>query len=410
MKHGCSTDAVTQDLRQAHPPLDPEGIKNNPEFYRIHYRLLGEISRSDRAYNAWLNRMLRPAGIERPLDSNTIQAAFYLNEATKYLDALLDLLPKRRASALQTHPRIFECNDFRELLDVALNSSNRRLAFEAQRKMYLAKLFFDVAHTRNIQHGEEHRAFFARGMDHDIMSHTVEEKDIDIAFNISSDGVSIDYKVGRPLSNQEVWRFRRREINFMQDGRPVRIYIYFYSCRSKREVLPYRYVRGKQVYKLRTVEKWTKLSMRRDASIVNKMLRTGETNPNAIHDIIGVMFIVEDLIQVEHLKFALYDRLGGPFKIRNVVDTLSYPADRTRLNRYSGAGYCVYKGDVDVLYYPEHGTEPPYSFIVEIQLYTLETYLRTIHENHYASHHRLKRRQFLEGLAPLLFPREIYGS
>ena len=40
----------------------------------------------------------------------------------------------------------------------------------------------------------------------------------------------------------------------------------------------------------------------------------------------------------------------------------------------------------------------------------VEGFLRTVHSRHYASHQRLKLRQFLEGLLPYLFPVGIYGE
>ena len=51
------------------------------------------------------------------------------------------------------------------------------------------------------------------------------------------------------------------------------------------------------------------------------MIRKGENDPREIKDLIGAMFIVEDLIEVEHLKEVLVDLFGGPFRIKNVVDT-----------------------------------------------------------------------------------------
>jgi len=90
---------------------------------------------------------------------------------------------------------------------------------------------------------------------------------------------------------------------------------------------------------------------------------------------------------------------------------MSREEDRALLNAQSGYGYKVYKVEVDILYNPERNPQPsPYFFTVELQLYTLENYLRTIHSSHYSSHHQLKRRQFLEGLVPVLFPPEVYGS
>ena len=396
------------ELRAAHPHLDPNLLERHPELYRLQYRSHQLFARSDEEYNAFLNRLLHPVSSERPLESNLIEIAYYLNDATRYLDTLASLFPRRRAARLRPLPQVGECNDMRTLHGMIFDGRSVREAFEAQRKTYVAKLFFDVAHTRMVQWGEVHRDYFARLIKHDLLRHTVDERDIDIAFGLAPDGLRIDYEIGPPHSGQEVWSFQRRELNLMQDGRPIRFFIYFYSIRSKREVLPYRHVRGRRIYELRAAERWSKLSMRRDASIVSKMLRTGITNPNIIPDIIGAMFIVEDRLEVEHLKLALFDILGGPHRLRNVINTLDDPNDKEMLNRHSGSGYRVFKGEADVLY--RHGDDPPYTFVVEIQLYTLESYLRTIHADHYANHQRLKRRQFLEGLAPLLFPDEIYAQ
>ncbi len=403
-------DAVIARLREAHALLKPQLTDTHPELFRLHFRLHAAIERDDDAYNEFLNRMLHPAGTRRPMDSNRIAMAFYLNEAGKYIQVLWSLFSRRKASRLRPDQRVAECNDYRTLTSIVLNEKDPKVAFEARRKLYLTKLFFDVAHARTILHGDEHRDFFNRRMKAAILIHTAEERDTDVAFNIAADGLHMEYGTEPPLPNQEVWRFHLREIHMLQDGRPVKLHVYFYSCRSKREIMPYRYERGQQIYQLRTVEKWEQLSMRRDASIVSKMLRTGVTAPAAIPDIIGVMFIVENQLEVERLKLALIDTLGGPLKLRNVVDTLNDPSDRARLNRHSGAGYRVYKGEADVLYRPPGTDDPPYTFVVEIQLYTLETYLRTIHADHYASHQRLKRRQLLDGLVPLLFPTEVYGT
>ena len=57
----------------------------------------------------------------------------------------------------------------------------------------------------------------------------------------------------------------------------------------------------------------------------------------------------------------------------------------------------------------EPGRPTPYRFPVEVQVFTLESYLRTVCGSHEASHLALKLRQFLFGLVPKLFPARIYG-
>jgi hypothetical protein len=399
-----------QTLRMAHPALSPEFNHLQDDTFHLFKRLHDIIDHDDSAYQDVLNNFLNPIGSTRSFDANTIEMAFYLNEATRYIQALIDLFPRRKANHLRSDPQICECNDFRELLRHVFANGSARQIHEARRKLYLAKLFFNVAHTRSIQMGEIHQEYFAREMDKLIFSRVVSDKDIDIAFNISADGTTIEYGTDRPLSHQEVWRFRLKEIDLKLNNHHVRLHNYFYSCRSKREVLPYKHRRGKQIYELRTIEKWTELSRRRDASIISKMLRNGITNPAEIPDILGTMVIVENLAEVEELKHAIIDRFGGPQKIHNITNTLANDGDRDNLNRFSGAGYQVFKCDLDVLFRPPGSDEAPYTFTVELQLYTLETYLRTIHADHYANHQALKKRQFLNGLAPLLFPEEIYHN
>ena len=396
------------DPRRAHPVLDPDLERHHPEISRSVYRLYLAIRDDQRAYGEFLSRLLNPSDAPRSFAADQITAAYSINEAQRYVEALVALFPRHKRGWLRPDLRIASERDVRALLGHIFNSSDARRIFEARRLLYLGLLLFNVARTWEVQRGNLHRDFFAALLERELFRHTVSARDLDIAFDIAADGEQIAYHDGPPHTGEEVWRFHLRELNFIQDGWPQRLNVYFYSCRSKREVLPFRYVRGQQTYELATRERWSELTLRRDASIVSKMLRKGSTRPCEIPDIVGAMFIVKDLREVETLKEALFDILGGPLKLRNVVDTLTRDEDRELLNPQSGSGYRVFKGDADVLFQPEWGAAEPYVFTVELQIYTLETYLRTIHTRHYASHHRLKQRQFVEGLAPLLFPDEIY--
>jgi hypothetical protein len=105
----------------------------------------------------------------------------------------------------------------------------------------------------------------------------------------------------------------------------------------------------------------------------------------------------------------LYDIFGGPLRWLEEVDTIRSAAERSRLNEQSAAGYEVRKSLVGLLHHPGDGRQP-YLFSVEFQIYTLEGFLRTVHGRHFASHEKLKLRQFLEGLLPYLFPARIYGN
>jgi hypothetical protein len=320
------------------------------------------------------------------------------------------MVPAPTQASIAPRPEVMGCPDVLELLHLIFGSGDRRVAFEAQRKLYLTKLFFDVDHCWEVQRGAEHKEYFEKLLDQELFSRATERRRLEICYSIGSDGESMRYTIGNHSPGQERWTFDLREIELLRDGRPVRFRIYYYSCRFKREIIPYRYERGADRYQLSPIEAWPGLTKRRSASIVSKMLRKGENDPRWIEDLIGAMFIVDNLYEVENLKETLFDLLGGVFRVRNSVDTLTRPDDRVHLNRWSGQGYDVYKAEIDLLFNQERRRLPmPYFFTVEIQLYTLESYLRTIHSAHYANHQALKRRQFLEGLVPVLFPQEIYG-
>jgi hypothetical protein len=295
-------------------------------------------------------------------------------------------------------------------MGMIFSTRDRVLSFEAQRKLYLTKLFFDIDHSWEVQRGGEHKEHLEGILQRELFTHVKSTHRVDVNYSIRPDGTTIDYSMGRLEPGQECWTFELREVEMLRDERPVRLRIYFYSCRFKREVIPYQYRRGAQHYEL-TFDASLGFSMRRSASIASKMIRKGEQDTKWTGDLIGAMFIVENLLELESLKECLFDLFGGYFRARHVVDTISADADRIYLNPQSGTGYKVFKAEVDILYNPERNPQPlPYFFTAEFQLYTLESYLRTIHSAHYANHQALKRRQFLEGLVPYLFPSATYGE
>ncbi len=396
---------------QAHPFLDPCLSSHNPAVLRHLYKWFLEIREDENAYNSFLNKIYHPTNEGRPLASNRVTSAYYLNEATSYIGELLLLMPPSVRARATPRPEVMGCPDVLELLNLIFESGDRRVSFEAQRKLYLAKLFFEVDHCWEVQRGGEHKEYFETLLEEAIFSKTTRSEPVAIWYRLGADGESMDYGRRRTSAGQECWTFDTRHVEVVRDGRPVRLHVHYYSCRFKREVISYRYEEGAARYEPIAMESWPGLTKRRSASIVSKMIRKGENDPRWIEDLIGCMFIVESLYEVENLKEILFDLFGGVFRVRNQVDTLTRPEDRSLLNRWSGTGYEVYKADVDLLYNPRRNPLPlPYFFSVEVQVYTLESYLRTVHSSHYASHHALKQRQFLEGLVPFLFPEEVYGA
>lgn len=194
------------------------------------------------------------------------------------------------------------------------------------------------------------------------------------------------------------------------DGVRVPLDVLYYNCRFKRTVDPVTYEVVDGRHRVLERRRWGELRRENSGPIVSKMIRKGINNADEISDILGAMFIVHDESALDDLLRLLDGVLGSTVGWRNVVDTLAHPAERAHLNVHSGSGYRVFKGDVDLLYPNLEAGGVPYRFRVEVQIYTLEAFLRTVCGAHDASHLALKLRQFLYGLAPRLFPRAIYGD
>jgi hypothetical protein len=333
-----------------------------------------------------------------------------MHEAMHYTREVMEMLPARVQKSVALRPEVVRCSDMRELLSIIFGSRDRRLAYEAQRKLCLTKLFFDIDHSWEVQRGTEHKDFLEKVIQEELFSHVASRRKVDITYAMREDGQSMEYAEGTG-EGEECRSFDLQQIEMLREGRPIRIRTYYYSCRFKREVIPYLYRSGERRYEFGLSEMFPGMSRRRSASIASKMIRKGENDPRAIQDLIGLMFIVENQSELEDLKESLFDVFGGFFRFKNVVDTVAQPEDQLLLNPQSGAGYKVYKAELDVLYNSPRNRHPmPYTFNAEIQLYTLENYLRTLHTSHYANHQALKRRQFLSGIVPYLFPESIYGS
>ena len=390
--------------------LDPEFSKNHRSQFRALLELQRDMAASPERYNYHLNKMLNPFSLNLPLAANLETTGFYLREAEAFIEGLVDLLPADLKESFRLNENVATCYDPLTLMTMSFTPGDRRKAFEAQRKLYLAKLIFDIDRCRDVQDGLEHKSYLESVLEEKLWSRTLSIERIEIWYNIGTDGVSMEYSRNHARPDQECWQFDVKSILPLSGDRSNPIYIYYNRTRFKKEVLPFDYAAGREEYKVQEQRKWYQLKGRRNGGILSKMIRKGENNPRNINDILGSMFIVRDKRQVRALLALLYDILGAPYKWYDVVDTINRPQDRQRLDRHSAPGYEVYKGDVDMQYPMGWKHSLAYAFRVEIQIYTLEGFLRTVHSSHYASHQELKRRQFLDGLLPYVFPPSIYGE
>lgn len=400
----------SESVYQVHPFLDPRLSETRPAILRFLYKEYLLMGRSHEQYNAFLNTLLNPLAETRSLEANLATAGYYMSEAMHYVRGLLELVPEEARHGIAPNSKVSRCSDVFELMSMIFGAEDPIVAWEAQRKLFLTKLFFDIDHSWEVQRGGEHKDYLETVLRRELFSQVSATRRVDVCYSISPDGETIDYSVGRLKAGQECWSFDLQEVEMLLDGRPVRLHIYLYSCRFKREVTAYEYRRGADHYEM-TPDHFAGLAKRRSASIASKMIRKGESDPRWTNDLIGVMFIVDNMSEVETLKEFVFGLFGGFFRVRNIIDTLGGGRDRAFLNPHSGPGYKVYKAELDVLYNTEKHPAPlPYYFTVEVQIYTLESYLRTIHSSHYANHRRLKQRQFLEGIVPYMWPPSVYGE
>jgi len=393
----------------AHPMLDPDYLHRDRIGARGLIRMYLEMARNRRAHYHHLNRLLNPIDAPASPEENLETARRYFVDVNAYLREVLQLLDPTARKLLATDPEVSATNELLDLMDLAFRGDTPVLRFEAQRKLYLAKLFFDIDHDPGIQKGPDHKAYFENILDRELWIHTSRMKPVDLYYDIGSDGVRMEINTRRTAVNQEKWRFYLMRVRrTAQRRRPI--HVYHYACRFKREVAPFAYEQGASEYKVEEQPIWQALHGRRSGSVLSKMIRKGEVHPRKIQDIIGAMFIVKNRDEVVELQQVLFDIFGGPLRWKDQVNTIARPGDRAYLNPESGRGYEVLKSDVDVLHVSPDENREPYIFSVEIQIYTVEGFLRTVHSRHYANHQQLKLRQFLKGLLPPLFPVAVYGA
>jgi len=397
----------------AFPLLDPTFPERPSRLLHLIQSSYDRIRSGDKAYCYETARLLRPVSNPITGDQSCTQDIQqfneYLREADVYLCSAINLLPKDAQEYIRPAREVSECVDLRDLLHIFFKSDSPRVRFEAQRKLTLAQLLLDIEHSRHIQDGQRHKAYFEDLLTEFLWRHTRQVHEIEIGFRMSDDGESIIY-TSRPGEDDQRWTFHSIFLEKSHGDRTISLDILYYNCRFKRTVAPvtFEIVDGRH----RVLERlrWGAMRQQSSGSILSKMIRKGINNPDEIADLVGAMFIVHDQDALDDLLILLDDVIGTPFGWRNLTDTLANEQDRTTLSRHSGRGYKVFKGDVDILVPGAHSNQEPYRFQVEIQIYPLEGYLRTVCNQHDASHLALKLRQFLHGLVPKIFPRSIYGA
>lgn len=397
----------------AHPLLDPAFMDKPSRLRRFLQLTHQRIVADDRAYQREAARLVRPlrdaAGEIPPCADDVFIVSEFLNEAEVYLQSAIALLAEHARPAAQPLPEVAAANDLRALTGLACTGEDRRLRFEALRKIHLANLLLDIDHSRHVQDGPLHLAYFQDLLERALWCYKTHAYPVSIGFHIDQDGETIRYTT-KPAASDQVWHFDSAFLESPGPVRPIALDVLYHSCRFKRSVdkVSFEVVDGR--FRVLEQVRWQDMRQHRSGSILSKMLRKGINNPDQIGDILGAMFIVHDEDALDDLITLLDRGIGNPFGWRNVTDTLGPEPAGPRLNRHSGKGFRVFKGDMDILIPGRYPGQAPYRFTVEIQIHTLESFLRTVCGSHHANHLALKLRQFLMGLVPVLFPAAIYGK
>ena len=407
LRHGNGADIWAVD-HTAHPLLDPDLPRRRSRVLNLMRQKYRRMLTDDEAYRRELERMFLPdddGGI--PLSELAARATGYLHEADVYLASTIDLLPSASRPHVLPLPRVTDCDDVRGLIGLAFLADDRRVAYEARRKLFLGQTLLQIDQSRHVQDGQQHMEQFEHLLNEGLWRHTSQVHDLVVGYRIGDDGASIRYTT-RPRDADQSWHFRSTFVEKREAGRDIGLDILYYNCRFKRSVTPVSFEIVDGEHRVLERIRWGEMRQQSSGSILSKMIRNGINNPDMIADMLGAMFIVHDNEGLDDLLVLLDAGVGAPFGWRNVTDTLS-PDPGESLNVYSSKQFKVFKGDMDILVAdPARGQ--PYRVPVEIQIFTLEAFLRTVCGAHDASHLALKLRQFLYGLVPRIFPREIYGS
>ncbi len=389
-----------------HPLLDPRLPSRQPALARFWIATYRRLARNPESHHRVLMSFVQPLNGTQPTHQS-LEA--YFRDADTYLDDLLRLLPTDEAQRMRPRRRCRETHDLLALLRDTFEGPDPRTRYEAQRKLQLSKMLFDVDHCRTVRDGPRHRALFEQLLEQNLWSQAEDGGDVTVCYQLLPDAAGLDFfrLDAPPWREAQRLRFSRRRLP-AADGEPE-IVIYHHHSRFKREatrVVPMP-TEEEGILRLAEAPRWPGLG-RRSGSILSKMIRRAVGDPHQIHDILGAMFIVGDARQAHALERRLLDPLGGPFRWRDRVDTLTGGRDLPRLNERSAGDFKVIKKIVDILT-EDRSASAPYLYSVEIQIYPIDSYLRTIFDAGYVGHDAYKRRQFLLDLMPTLFPEEIFG-
>jgi len=318
--------------------------------------------------------------------------ATYFDDADRYLDEIVAHAQGDAATRLRPGPATRRLRDPATALIQVFEGTTARTRYEAQRKLYLAKLMFDIDHTRAVRDAGRHRAVLEDLIGRHVWVNLESDEERDLCFVRAS--------------VTQRWCFRVRRIKGSDCEPPIDVYEY--HTRLKRESTVSTWTSESGPLRVAEQPHWPTMG-RRTGSILSKMIRRGIGDAHKIPDLLGALFIVGGRKQAYALERLLVAALGGPFRWRDRTDTMTFSEDHARLTSASSSSFRALKAIVDIpIHDPEGGMM--YQCPVEIQILPLPSYLETLSDGHQANHARYKQRQVTQELLPILFPEEIFGQ
>ena len=130
------------------------------------------------------------------------------------LEWLLRLVPDSLARHLAPLPETRGASTIRDLLHATFEGRDTRARYEAQRKLYLAKLLFDIDHSRSVRDGPKHRARFEAIVKDALFSEVTREDEVEV-FGILERGPDGSFRLNmerQPRPGARSFRFRPRRL------------------------------------------------------------------------------------------------------------------------------------------------------------------------------------------------------
>ncbi len=301
-----------------HPYLDPSLPDRDSRLRRWTEFTWDRIRDDDDAYRREAARLLRPlrGGDDEvpPCAADIAVIAEYLQEADVYLYSAIDLLPTSARAHVVPLEDVNRCHDLRDLLAMVFAGGDPRRRFEAQRKVYLANLLLDIDHSRLIQDGPLHLAYFEELLNDALWRYRRQEYEVQIGYHVADDGQTIRYSA-RPGKDDQIFTFHSSFLERRQGRRKTSLDVLYWNCRFKRSVEPLSFEVVDGQHRVLERVRWGDMRQHRSGPVLSKMIRRGINNPSEIADLLGAMFIVHDEDAVNDLLELLDAGLGNPVRL-----------------------------------------------------------------------------------------------